>query len=270
MPVVNVNGTTLYYEDHGPKEAPAIVFSHSLFFTTKMFQHQVEEFSKSYRVICYDHRGQGQSARDVSENLDMDTLTEDAASLIEALDLKRCHFVGNSMGGFIALRLAARRPDLLLSCAVLGSSGEEEFKKADFQPVVEHLQQHGGKPLIDTLLYIMFGDQSLESTAFAEERNYWKDYMENLDNSIGDCAYQVVHRNSVLPELTGVDVPVLAIAGSEDHAYTVPLSENIARVVNHGVCHTIEGAGHSVALEKPEEANTLLAEHFLLAAKISS
>ena len=61
---------------------------------------------------------------------------EDAARLIEAMDAGPCHFVGNSQGGFIALRLAARRPDLLLSCTILGSSGEAEKRTQEFALLV--------------------------------------------------------------------------------------------------------------------------------------
>lgn len=58
------------------------------------------------------------------EQLDMDTPAADAAALIEALELAPCRVIGDSMGGFVALRLAARRPELLQSAVAMGSSGE--------------------------------------------------------------------------------------------------------------------------------------------------
>ncbi|WP_409300404.1 alpha/beta fold hydrolase [Peribacillus sp. SCS-155] len=270
MPFIDVNGTTLYYQDSGPKDAPALVFSHSLFFNSRMFHKQVERFAGEYRVICYDHRGQGKSARDTLDMLDLDTLTEDAAALIKELALGPCHFVGNSMGGFIALRLAARHPELLISCTVLGTSAEEEYKIDEFQPIVEHLQNYGGKPMSQTLIYIMFGDTSLEDPSFANELNYWKDHIEGLDRTIGDAAYQVVHRKRVLGELNEVEVPILSIAGAEDHAYTVEQSNNIAVTVRNGVCKVIANSGHSLALETPEEVNSFLAEHFRNSGKYYS
>ncbi len=263
MSFIEVNETPLYYEDYGPKDAPVLVFSHSLFFNSDMFQHQVAHFSKDYRVICYDHRGQGNSGRSSLENLDMDALTNDAIALIEGLGIEKCHFIGNSMGGFIALRVAARRPDLLHSCVVLGSSGEAEYKKEEFQPLVTQLQKNGAEEVVDTLMYIMFGDASLGSMEFERERNYWRDYMKKLEPSIGDAAHQVIHRNSVIEELEGVTVPVLAVAGEQDHAYTIKLSENIAKAVQNGRCEVVGRAGHSVALEKAAEVNKVLEKHFI-------
>ncbi|WP_136419898.1 MULTISPECIES: alpha/beta hydrolase [Oxalobacteraceae] len=268
MPKIRVNDTELYYEDDGPRDAPAIVFSHSLFFNSHMFYKQAEYFSREYRVIRYDHRGQGRSAPAPLEEQDTDTLADDATALIEALDLGKCHVVGNSLGGFIALRLAARRPDLTASCAVLGSSGEAEYKVAEFQPIVDNLQRVGGAPLVDTLLYVMFGDASLTDPGFADELDYWRKYMSQLGTSIGNSAYQVVHRRGILDELRGSKVPVLAIAGEEDHAYTVPLAQNIANAVLDGRMETVAKAGHSVALESPALVNALLESHFARAGAL--
>ena len=262
MPRIQVNGTELYYEDEGPRDAPAIVLSHSLFFNADMFQNQAAHFSKAYRVIRYDHRGQGRSAKATLAEQDMDTLAADAIALIGSLALGKCHFVGNSLGGFIALRLAARRPDLLRSCSVLGSSGEEEYKVAEFQPLVESLQKSGGAPLIDTLMFVMFGDTSMQAPGFANQLNYWRTYMSQLGPSIGNSAYQVVHRKGVLAELKRSMVPVLAIAGEEDHAYSVSLSQNIADAAINGRMEIVAQAGHSVALESPTLVNALLDSHF--------
>jgi pimeloyl-ACP methyl ester carboxylesterase len=115
MPSLDVNGTTLHVTDDGPRDAPALVLSHSLFFDHAMFDAQVEAFAGEYRVVRYDHRGQGASARAPREQLDMDTLTQDAAALIEALDLAPGHLVGSSYGGSISLGVAARYPDLVRS-----------------------------------------------------------------------------------------------------------------------------------------------------------
>lgn len=262
MPEVAVNSTQLYYEEHGPRDRPALVFSHSLFFDHTMFHHQVERFSSEYRVVVYDHRGQGRSAAAPLEELDMDTLADDAAALIEELDLAQCHFVGNSMGGFIAARLAARRPDLLLSAVAMGSSAEAEGKVDDFGPLVVQLQQRGPEEIIDALMYIMFGDTSLAEPEREELREHWREYMLGLPATIGDAAHGVVYRKNVLPELTDARVPVLAVAGEEDHAYEPEYSRHIAETAPDARWVIVEKAGHSVAVESPEAVNEHLAEHF--------
>ena len=88
MPLIDVNGTQINYLDEGPRDAPAIIFSNSMFFDVTMFEKQAAAFADKYRVVRYDHRGQGGSAKEPRNKLDMDTLTDDTAALIEALDLK--------------------------------------------------------------------------------------------------------------------------------------------------------------------------------------
>jgi 3-oxoadipate enol-lactonase len=262
MPTAQVNGTTLHYELDGPPDAPVIVFSHSLFFDGDMFVHQVAALADRFRILRYDHRGQGRSAAagDQSE-LDMDVLTEDLSALLSQLGIARAHVAGNSMGGFIALRMATRHPEQTLSAIVLGSSAEQEHKLAEFEPLVEHMKEHGTADVIDTLMYIMFGDATLalegddERTA---ERDRWRAHMLDLDASIGLAAHGVIHRSSVLDELADTEVPILVLAGETDHAYEQALSARIAQAAPRATWQVIAGAGHSVALERPEPVNAAI------------
>jgi 3-oxoadipate enol-lactonase len=261
---LDVNGTTLHYTDDGPRDAPALVLSHSLFFDHAMFDAQVEAFAGEYRVVRYDHRGQGASARAPREQLDMDTLTDDAAALIQALELSTVTFLGNSMGGFVALRLAARRPDLIAGAVVAGSSADVEEQIAAFDPLVEAMGQGGVEPVLDAVTHIMLGDRSMaertDLTAQVRER------LARLGPEIADPAWQVVHREAVLDELGGVRVPVLVLAGEEDHAYPPAKSQQIAERIADARLEVVPGVGHSVMLEDPERANAHVREHLLAAA----
>lgn len=262
MQHLEVNGTRLAYVDSGPRDGEVFLLSHSLFFDHAMFEPLVALLNDAgNRTIAYDHRGQGASApASAIEELSMDALTEDAAALIRALDLGPVHAVGNSMGGFVSLRLAARHPDLVRTVAALGSSAEEEHRLDEFAPLVDGLGVEGGAAAaIDTLCFIMFGDTSLAQGGSVVER--WRAAMAGLGPSIRDAAWQVIHRGRVVEELADVAVPVLAVAGAEDHAYPQPISgRNIARATG-GRDETVEGAGHSVALERPEEVAALLLAH---------
>ncbi len=262
MDHVDVNGTQLAYLDQGPEDGDVVLLSHSLFFDSSMFDPLAALLNEAgYRTVAYDHRGQGGSSAAASrEDLSMDNLTEDAAALIRALDIAPVHAVGNSMGGFITLRLAARHPDLVRTVATVGASSEEEHKLEEFAPLVDVLGQEGGAPVIDVLLHIMFGDATLAAGGPLVE--HWREKMAALGPSIGDAAHQVIHRTRIVEELSACSVPVLAIAGEEDHAYPQPISGiNIARA-SGGREATLAGAGHSASLEKPREAADLLLAHF--------
>ncbi|MEH6361036.1 MAG: alpha/beta hydrolase, partial [Amylibacter sp.] len=90
-----------------------------------MFEEQVAHFRGRYRCITFDHRGQGQSGVS-KDGYSIETLTTDAAALIRHLDIAPCHFVGLSMGGFVGIRLAARKPELLKTLTLLDTSADPE------------------------------------------------------------------------------------------------------------------------------------------------
>src|SRR5258708_15739722 len=125
MSTVRVNDIELYYKESG-SGPQTLVLSHGLLMDHAMFEPQRAAFEGQYRVIAYDHRAQGQS-QDLGHGYDMDTLTEDAAALIQALGAGRCHFAGLSMGGFVGMRLAARHPELVQTVTLMNTTAEKEI-----------------------------------------------------------------------------------------------------------------------------------------------
>jgi 3-oxoadipate enol-lactonase len=249
MPSIHVNGTDIHYQRRGKLGGPRLLLSHSLFFDNSMFDPLINLLEDSFDVVAYDHRGQGDSGRE--GDLDMDSLTRDAAALIEALDFGKCYVAGNSMGGFVVLRLAARYPHLVTGCIPMGSSGDLEHQLAAFEPLVEDLVRSGPVSHIDTLMHIMFGDKTLDDPASEPMLAHWRASMLQLDHDIGIAARGVIHRQSVLAEIALLEVPLLVLAGEQDHAYNVALSQQIVDVSGHGDMHVVSGVGHSVALEAP-------------------
>jgi 3-oxoadipate enol-lactonase len=261
VPGIDVNGTTLHYLDDGPRDAPALVFSPSMFFDGRMFAAQAEAFADRYRIIRYDNRGQGQSARHPREELDMDTQAQDAAALIEALELAPVTFVGNSMGGFIGLRLAARRPDLLASAVVMGTSADAEESADEMDGLLAVLAEQGMEPVIDGVLQFMMGDTTLTDPSRAEILAGVRALLLSRTPEYADSVWHIAHRTSILDELADITIPLTVVAGTEDHTYPPPKSEQIAAGVPHARLVRMERTGHVHALENPEAVNAVLEEH---------
>lgn len=255
---LRLKAAEIAYESWGDAAAPTIVFSHSLFFDRRMFAHQAEALAGDFHVVAYDHRGHGQSGPAADGRYDLEAAAEDAIALILSLGAGRVHFAGNSMGGFVALRVAARRPDLLASAIAIASSGDAEADPERFAPLLAQLEQHGGQGMEDALLGIMFGATSLASEAFRPQRKAWRARMSALPPLIAGPAASVVARGAVNRELARSPVPVLALAGAEDEVYPLPVSQAIAAAAPRGEWAVVAAAGHSVALEQPAEANAAI------------
>ena len=261
MALIDVNGTQIHYLDEGPRDAPAIVFSNSMFFDVTMFEKQAAAFADNYRVVRYDHRGQGGSAKAPRDKLDMDTLADDTAALIEALGLQKCCFVGNSMGGFIALRLAARRPDLIASAVIMGSSADAEVSVEAMDAVVEVIEQNGVSPVVEDVLYFMLGDTTLNEPDRAATKQRVTKMLESRTPDYAHSVWNIAHRRPVMDELANIGVPVLVVAGDEDHTYPPDHSQRIVDGIAGAKYELMTQTGHVHAVERPDAVNALLKTH---------
>src|SRR5262245_47747570 len=127
MATLDLDGMSIYYEDSGPgSTGETIVFSHGLLWGTEQFAPQIAALRDRYRCIAWDHRGQGKSGVDYRHHISMELVWQDAVHVVQTLVGGPVHFCGLSMGGFTAMRMGARRPDLVRSLVLLETSSDAE------------------------------------------------------------------------------------------------------------------------------------------------
>jgi pimeloyl-ACP methyl ester carboxylesterase len=115
MPVAESNGVQLHYRRSGAGDP--LVLVHGSWVDGGVWDGILPLLSRSFEVVVYDRRGHSRSSCPPGQGSVRDDV-DDLASLIELLDLGPAHVAGASMGGSIALRLAAARPELLRSVTV--------------------------------------------------------------------------------------------------------------------------------------------------------
>ncbi|QSQ21774.1 alpha/beta fold hydrolase [Pyxidicoccus parkwayensis] len=259
MTMLSVNGTELHYEDTGGSGTP-IVFSHGLLWNTRLYDPQVDALRGRYRCISYDHRGQGQSAVPPESVIDMETLYLDAIGLIEKLGVKPVHFVGLSMGGFIGMRLASRRPDLLRSLVLLETSGEPEplanVPRYTLLNLIARLA--GMRPVADPVMRIMFGKSFLNDPNRAEERSQWRTRLMENRKDIWRAVNGVIKRRGISEELPSIRVPTLIVVGEEDVATVPAKAEKLHQLIPGSRLVRLPRGGHSVTVEEPALVNATL------------
>ncbi|MFL5541722.1 MAG: alpha/beta fold hydrolase [Longimicrobiaceae bacterium] len=264
MPHIHVNGANLWYEEHGAGPE-TIVFAHGLLWSGRMFDAQVAALADRFRCVTFDFRGQGRS--EVTEGgYDMDTLSDDAAALIEALGCAPCHFVGLSMGGFIGMRLAARRPELIRSLVLMETSADPE--PAENVPryrtlggIVRVLGRLGMRLVMPRVMRIMFGRTFLADPAREADRLLWRERgMDNHPRGIVRALQGVIDRKPIYGELGRIAVPTLVMVGDEDVATVPAKAERIHAAIPGSRLVTIPGAGHTSSVEQPAFVNAALEE----------
>jgi pimeloyl-ACP methyl ester carboxylesterase len=256
MPTLTVNGVRLYYEETGTGPE-TIVFAHGLLWSGRMFDAQVAALKDRYRCITMDLRGQGQSEV-TPTGYDMDNLTEDAARLIQALGAAPCHFLGLSMGGFLALRLGARRPELVRSLLLLATAAEGEVAEnvSGYKRLAWIARWFGLRVVAGKIMPIMFGQKFLTDPARAAEHGEWRRRLISA-NRVGlyHNTMGVISRRPVLDELSAIRVPALILVGDQDVATVPARSRLLHERIAGSRLEIIPGAGHILTVEEPAAVN---------------
>ncbi|MEU8899407.1 alpha/beta hydrolase [Nocardia sp. NPDC048505] len=120
-----INGGRIYYETHGTG-APLILLHGGLVTGEATFGAMVPELAKTRQVVLVDLQAHGHSP-DFDRPLSYEALADDVAALTEHLALGRADVLGYSLGGGVALQMAARTPELvdrlIIASAPFRSSG---------------------------------------------------------------------------------------------------------------------------------------------------
>ncbi len=103
----------LYYELHGPEDAPPLILSSGLGGSANYWAPNLAALAEHFRVVLYDHRGTGRSDRTLPQPFTVDDLAQDMLVLIDALAIEHADVVGHAAGAIAGLRLARLVPERL-------------------------------------------------------------------------------------------------------------------------------------------------------------
>jgi 3-oxoadipate enol-lactonase len=245
MPHATLNGAKLWYEESG-QGPETIVLGHGLAFSGAMFDAQVAALRERYRCITFDLRGHGRSELSAT-GYDMDTLAGDLAALIEEVARVPVHFVGWSIGGFTGLRVALRRPELLRSLTLIGSSAIGGAEST----------------LAFRLMKKMFSDRFRNDPSHAALVEKWRQHFLSDERlGVSRAARAVIARRSVERELPALLLPVLMLRGEADALVSAAAAARTIEKIPGGKFITIAGAGHACNIEEPSAVNAALASFF--------
>jgi 3-oxoadipate enol-lactonase len=254
LPEIDVDG--LHVKDSGDHGLPVVLGLHSLFLDARMFDGLAEAATGRFRVVCPDFRGQGRSAPAEGPLVDMDTCADDIIAVIERLDAGPVHVVAQSMGGDVAIRVAVRRPELIRSIVMLGSSARDEPPEnlEAFGPIADEVARSGfvGE-ILEKTIAIMFGETTRQDPARHDVVALWRERIAALPPELAPAIRGVVERRSVVGLLPQVRAPVLVISGTEDVARPPAWADEVVAGLPDSELLRLEGVGHSPILEAPEQ-----------------
>lgn len=250
--VIARDGTRIHALDEGPRDGPVLAFSNSLGTDLRLWDAVLPLLPAGYRTIRYDKRGHGQS--EVPEPpYGMGALISDAEAVLEHFGVTDCTFVGLSIGGMIAQGLAVKRPDLV-SAMVLSNTAARIGTPDLWDMRIDTALAQGMAPLTDGVMQRWFGRDFLAGP----DLPLWRDrFAATPPKGYAGCSAAIKGTDFYTPT-SGLRLPTLAIAGSEDGATPPDLVRETADLIPGARFKIIARAGHLPCVENPAEYAALL------------
>jgi 2-succinyl-6-hydroxy-2,4-cyclohexadiene-1-carboxylate synthase len=260
MPIATINGVRIYHEVTG--DGPAIILLHGYTGSHQDWVLQFPLLAKGYRVVAMDHRGHGKSeAPSSASDYSVKIMAEDAYSLLKHLDIDRSCVVGHSMGGFMALELALKYPDLVSALVLVDTSSGEFERVPGYAELRAKLDEMARTEGMEAAFEYNAAHNPMTKEQFErhpERREIVKQKM--LQTSVDGYVYvanSFAQWEPLTPRLSEVKAPALIVVGDEDTPFHKPskvMEESIAksRLV------IIPGSGHSPHEEAAEVFNDVL------------
>ena len=268
-----VNGNNLWYQTFGNREAKPLLLMNGGGPRASMWPQAFCEMlaSHGFFVIRYDHRGSGYSSA-TDQCYDLKILAEDASCLINNLGLNKVNVVGASMGGWIAMLLAALHPEKIISLTCMITGDLNSFLNGTNDAVTIC-----AKPKASYLSFLAsVQDQSKQDVMTIEDKIQfylacWKicngdetPFDENLFRSIIEDAFFSANATNILNQqmqamqvsndaghldwaLPNIKLPTLIIQGMSDPIFLPDHGEYLKKRIANAKLEKIAGMGHVIS-----------------------
>lgn len=247
MHMLDLGDLSLHWREDGDPSGAPVVFANSLGTDFRLWDKVVPLMPKGLRLIRYDKRGHGLSSCPPGP-YGMGALVRDAERLLDALGVRDCVFVGLSIGGMIAQGLAVKRLDQVRAL-VLSNTGAKLGTPQLWADRIAAIRAGGIEAIADATMERWF------PAAFraGAELPAWRNMLtrQPVEGYVG-CANAIAGADFITPT-SGLTLPTLAIAGSEDGATPPDLVRETADLIKGSRFDLIRGAGHLPPVDKPAE-----------------
>lgn len=291
MSQLQANGLTLEYDTFGAAGADPVLLIMGL--GTQMTAW-TPEFCESlasggHYVVRFDNRDTGLSSKfddakapgklrylmhhllrtNLGAPYSLRDMADDAAGVLEALNIESAHIVGASMGGMIAQLLTFGHPQRVKSLtSIMSSSGDPKLPRANPE-LMKHM--FTGRPQTNDpavmLDHTVATAKMLGSPGYPRSEQEWR---ELISASIQRSFYPqgfirqmaaIVADGSRVERLKRIDKPTLVIHGREDPLVPVDHGIDTARHIKDSTLEIIEGMGHDLPPPLVNTITSLIASH---------
>jgi len=266
---ITINNLTVSYSDHGPDDAPVIIFIHGFPLNKSMWNIQVEALKENYRVIAYDIRGHGNSDPGIDE-FSIELFVIDLLRLMEKLKIEKSILCGLSLGGYIALNAVLKHPDrfdglILNDTQCIADTPEIKENRCN---AIISIKEKGVEQYADEIIKKLFAQET-----FTKNKNVVDAVKEMIistqKQSLCNTLHALAERKETCDQLPEINIPVLIMVGEEDKITPIAAAQQMHEKILNSKLEIIQQAGHLSNLENPTAFNTHLVNFLELVGKRS-
>ncbi len=241
--------------DLGAGDTAPVLFVHGFGGDLNSWMFTQPALAERHRALALDLPGHGGAVKEVGAG-DADFFAAAVADALAALGLDRVHLVGHSMGGAIALAVAADLPATVASLSLIATAGLGPEIDGGF---IDAFLRAGRRREAQEALAMLVHDPALVSRAMIEETLRYK-RLDGVAAALGTIARAWFPDGrqalDLRPALAALDQPVQLIWGRQDRIVPVAHAEAFAGKMP---VHVLDAAGHLPHMEKAGEVNRLIA-----------
>lgn len=231
-----------------------VLFLHGVGSDKSVWQPQLDHFGRERRALAADYPGYGDSAP--AEDASRDDYARAMIALLDACGIERAHICGLSLGGVVAIAMAAMASERIASLVLADSFAVHPEGQAIHDRSVEASRKMGMRALAEARVDVLLGGSPPQGLR--------EEVIETMAR-IPQPSYEQGARAVWLADQRGraaaIDKPTLIPCGDEDSVTPPALSHELAKLVKGSRVVIVEGAGHLANAERPEAFNALVEEH---------
>ncbi|TCM66653.1 3-oxoadipate enol-lactonase [Acinetobacter calcoaceticus] len=244
--IPNRHGYRLAVQVQGPDHAEPIIFLNALGTDHGMWQYQVAELEKDFRVLTFDTRGHGQS--DAMETNSLQDMAEDVIDILDAFSIKKAHICGISIGGLIGLKLANIASDRLLSMTLANTAARIGCAEK-WVNQAKTVERKGLTGIVNKMPRRWFSSGFDYKQDVVAQRSLGMLEKTSAQGFADAC--RALANNNLMPQQESIQLPCLIIAGAVDPLTRLKDVRDLhARIKHSRLC--ILDASHLSNIERPQ------------------
>jgi 3-oxoadipate enol-lactonase len=240
-------------------QGDALFFLHAFPLSRQMWRAQMESLQDAFHVIAPNLRGAGEVAPHMSTHAagqSIESMADDVAAMLNALEIESTILCGLSIGGYIALAFARKYPERLNALVLADTRSEADSieARAKRDEMIAFAKDHSSRETIEKMLPNLICETTRDEQPQVVEQIIEMASQARREGLISTLQ-ALRDRPDATPQLGEITVPTLVIVGARDAITPPDVARDLTSKISGARLEIIEGAGHLSNLEQPERFN---------------